>query len=435
MGLTRRHEAAYAGAEWGLSGVETFVRLHLLFYFTNICKIEPALAGFLVALGVFWDGLIDPLVGWLSDRTRTRLGPRIPYILLGLVVLPLLLVGLFRIEDLSGPLKIAAALMIYLFLNTAMTLISVPHAALAGDLSQAKEIRTRLFAWRYFFTTLGLLSGIAIPAVLLSNNGAEAAVSYWKSALGLGLIVILSTGLTLGGIWRLKRNAIDHAPPSLFSQFRRIGKNRPFLILFAAFVLATIGQAINSSLALYYYRYTLKLEEKELQTILVVFTLVIIVSILFWNILSRHFAQKKLLALGVGSLGILSSIVYPLLHAGESFGAMVMAVLGGILVGSVFLLEVMVAETVDAKDPAAGDYGAYFGLWKLGSKIARAAGIGLTGLLLNLIHFQPDGPYDADSVRKLAWLFGPGVGFFFVIGALTVLFYPLGTASKNSPIA
>jgi GPH family glycoside/pentoside/hexuronide:cation symporter len=133
------------------------------------------------------------------------------------------------------------------------------------------------------------------------------------------------------------------------------------------------------------------------------------------------------LAIGVGLMGLSGSIAYPLMPAQAMQGPLMMAVIGGLLLGSVFLLEVMVTDAVDYGSVHSGsaDYGSYFGLWKLGTKIGRAIAIGLSGFLLEVIGFVPGQSPSSDTLRSLALLFGPGVGLFFIAGALLVLFYPL----------
>ncbi|HYX32390.1 MAG TPA: MFS transporter [Oligoflexus sp.] len=431
MAIARWRECGYAAAEGGLSATETFIRLHFLFYLTNELLLPPALAGLLVSMGILWDGVIDPIAGWLSDRTRSRWGRRTPYLLVGLVLLPLLLASLFlpQLKAMEGLSRNFAVGGLYLLLNTAMTLIGVPHAALGGDLSRDEKSRTRIFAWRYFFTTIGLLTGIAAPGFFLSRHG-NSWEAYFHSALALGAFVVLTTLATVISSARVDRemNGESHAAQQHpLVMLRGLWKNRPFLILISAFILATIGQAINSSLALYYYRLYLKLDEKAIEQVLVLFTLIIIASIIGWNLLSRRFEKTKLLAWGVGLMGVSGAIAYPLFPPGDMQGPLAMAVIGGLLLGSVFLLEVMVTDAVDygAVTTGSADYGSYFGIWKLGTKIARAIAIGLSGFLLHAIGFVSGKEPTTETLKGLALLFGPGVGLFFIGGALLVLYYPL----------
>jgi len=431
MAIARWRECGYAAAEGGLSATETFIRLHFLFYLTNELLLPPAHAGLLVSLGVLWDGAIDPVAGWVSDRTRSRLGRRTPYLLLGLVLMPLLLAALFlpQLKEMQGISRYLAVGGLYLLLNTAMTLIGVPHAALGGDLSRDGSSRNRIFAWRYFFTTVGLLTGIAAPSYFLSRYGNNWE-AYYHSAIALGGFVVVSTLATVISSARVDREMdsqgekAQHHPLVLL---RGLIRNKPFLLLISAFILATIGQAINSSLALYYYRLHLRLSEKDIEQVLILFTLIIILSIIGWNLLSRRYEKTKLLAIGVGLMGLSGSIAYPLFPPHEIQGPLAMAVVGGFLLGSVFLLEVMVTDAVDygAVRTGSADYGSYFGIWKLGTKIARAVAIGLSGFLLGAIGFVPGTEPSSETLRDLALLFGPGVGLFFIAGAVLVLYYPL----------
>lgn len=430
MTISRWRECGYAAAEGGLSATETFIRLHFLFYLTSELLLPPAQAGLLVSMGVLWDGAIDPVAGWVSDRTRSRWGRRTPYLLFGLVLLPLLLMLLFlpHLKELTTWEKYLTVGGLYLLLNTAMTLIGVPHAALGGDLSRDESSRTRLFAWRYFFTTIGLLTGIAVPGYFLATYGASSQ-AYSSSAWVLAAFIVGCTLLTLVSSARVDREMAStpseaHNP---LVMLKGIARNRPFLLLIGAFILATIGQAVNSSLALYYYRLHLKLDEHAIEKILIVFTLVIIVSIIGWNLLSRRFEKTRLLAIGVGLMGLSGSICYPLFPSGQISGPMVLGIFGGVFLGSVFLLEVMVTDTVDygAVRTGSADYGSYFGIWKLGTKIARALAIGLSGILLSVIGFEPAAEPGPETLKKLAFLYGPGVGLFFIAGALLVLYYPL----------
>jgi GPH family glycoside/pentoside/hexuronide:cation symporter len=79
-------KAAYVIGDLGNSaGPGTIIPFWYLFFLTDVAKLNPALAGLTILLGKIWDAVNDPLVGWLSDRTRTRWGRRRPYLLFGAV--------------------------------------------------------------------------------------------------------------------------------------------------------------------------------------------------------------------------------------------------------------------------------------------------------------------------------------------------------------
>jgi GPH family glycoside/pentoside/hexuronide:cation symporter len=77
-------KAAYAIGDLGNSaGPGTIIPFWYLYFLTDVAKLDPALAGVSVLLGKVWDAINDPLVGVLSDRTRSRWGRRRPYLLFG----------------------------------------------------------------------------------------------------------------------------------------------------------------------------------------------------------------------------------------------------------------------------------------------------------------------------------------------------------------
>jgi GPH family glycoside/pentoside/hexuronide:cation symporter len=98
------------------------------------------------------------------------------------------------------------------------------------------------------------------------------------------------------------------------------------------------------------------------------------------------------------------------------------------LVGSVFLFDATVADVVDVDEALGGVHreGVFFGVWRMASKLARALGLAVTGWLLDVVGFAPGAVEQTDAARwGLALAFGPGVGVFFIAGALLWLCVPL----------
>jgi GPH family glycoside/pentoside/hexuronide:cation symporter len=127
-------------------------------------------------------------------------------------------------------------------------------------------------------------------------------------------------------------------------------------------------------------------------------------------------------------LGLGTSIVYPLLPPGELVGPVLWGIVGGLLVGSVFLLDATVADVVDFDEAVGGVHreGLYFGVWRMGSKIARAAGLALTGVLLDVIGFVGGATVQTEAAGfGLAIAFGPVVGTLFTLSAIVWLCVPL----------
>jgi GPH family glycoside/pentoside/hexuronide:cation symporter len=179
---------AYGGPLFALAYLLFFVQFYFLKYATDVLLLAPAAIGSLFAVIKIWDAASSPLVGSWSDRTRSPLGRRRPF-LFG--ALPLLAVPFVLLW--SPPASLSQALtlvwvgvMLFGFF-TGFALYAVPHAALGAEMSSDSHERTRLFAVRQVGFTVGILlafvgmqqamnaaaprqatAAMALPAVLIA---------------------------------------------------------------------------------------------------------------------------------------------------------------------------------------------------------------------------------------------------------------------------
>lgn len=423
--------------------MESYLRLYLLIFYTDRIGISPSWAGIAVAVGVLWDGLIDPLIGRLCDKTKSRFGPRIPWILVGSPLLIASFILMFSISQAWGDTtKIVWLIATNIAVNTSMTLVSIPHLALGADIAVDQGERTRMYASRTFMSIVGLFCGIAAPAVVrLLGAPFNEMVDLSASILLAGLL-LLAAVITVAIFLPIAK---EHASVKSFvltesSPFapwptwhKHIFNNkqiRPLVFLMLAYFIATLGQGVNSCLALYYYKYGLEFSESQLQNVLMVFMLVLVLSIPVWVLFSRRIRKNYLVAGGVGGLGLMSSIVYTNLAPGDTLGALIAGCLGGVLLGSIGLLESLLVDTAQNCQFADRDNGLLFGLWKFNAKAARAVAIAGTGQVLTVIGYTAASIPTAAMTANIAWIFGPGVGILFITGAVSLL-----AVSTTSPRA
>jgi len=141
---------------FGFSGA--LVSLYFLKFATDVLLIAPASVGLAFSLSRFWDAFSDPIVGFLSDRTRSRLGRRRPWLLYGAVPFALISVALWSPPAaLTGQsLALWVGITVVLF-YTAFTIVGVPHSALGAELTDDYHDRARVFGGRGFIEFFGLL--------------------------------------------------------------------------------------------------------------------------------------------------------------------------------------------------------------------------------------------------------------------------------------
>ena len=433
-------KAGYGTAEFGLAGGELLLQLYLLEYYIRGVGLSPLLAGVALAVAILWDALTDPLMGGLVDRTKTRFGRFVPYLFFGGIIFGGGLFLLFNPPLAGSQSAIFLYLLFsYILVNTGLTIIGVPHIAMGGVLSPDTHERTELYGWRLVFGTFGLFAGILSPLLAAHVLSADVTtVSGLEESRGLGSLymgvaVVLTALITIGATW--KRSTSLPAPDQtfhwrdFFGNLGRILRNPVFAPFFLAFILVAMGRSMNSTLALPYYKDSLNLSEAAIQgPILSVFTLVIVLSVPAWVWLGRRYGKKKPAFLGMFVLGVMSMVAYPLFPEGSVTGPVFAAIIGGFAVGAIILVESLVTDIADEDFVRNGEdrEGIYFGFWRMGQKVARSITLGLTGLMLSVIGYEESLTRQSEGTdRALAWLFGLGVGSFFLAASFIFLRTPI----------
>ncbi|WP_413612629.1 MFS transporter [Bdellovibrio sp. HCB-110] len=406
----------YGFAELGINCVEIFLRLHLLVFYTDHVGLNSSLAGLALGLAIFWDAIIDPIVGHYSDRLRMRRGERYSLLPWGFLFLSLSILGLLNPPFLKGVWSQFCYLLFFsLLVNTAYTTLSVPYSAIVGDLASGEHERSRLIGWRLAFGNIGAIFGIAIPSYfLISREYKPYGVTAWM------IVALLALGTFVS--WFTARK-FNRPPPKDskeggFSLTMPI-KNKRFMPLLAAYFIANMGLTFNSSLALYFYRLRLKFSEEQVSLVLLVFLLVFTLSIPLWVYSVRFVSKRNALMAGVFVLGLTATFIYPFLPPKDVMWTLFFASgISGALVGSAVLLESLLTDIVKDEEVRTGkdELGLYFGVWKMIGKISRGLALAVTGQILAWA--RVDDP--ENSYFRLSLAFGPLVGCFF-IGAVVIL--------------
>ena len=442
--MNRSRQLGYGTADLGIAAVESVVQLYLLKFYSEVVGLAATWVGVALAIAIVWDAISDPLMGGISDRTSHRDGRRRPYFVPGSVLLALTFFLLFNPPAAEHQVAIFFYLLLsFLLLNTSMTLVAVPHAALAGELSNDRHERSVLFGFKRLFATLGALLGLVLPALVLA---------YWGEPDDPGAMAqarSLASGLLapaiIGTAWLSYRITRGLDKPSqqdlrwsvgLFANLvveqREALKNPLFRLLVIAFIVAAIGRTLNASIALYYYEYFLQLSEQEaVMWILLPFFLSFIASVPMWIGFGRRWGKKRAALVGVLSLGATTAIVYPILPAGQVGWALAYSLVGGVMAGAIVLMDALVADSIDYDRIRVhrAREGLYFGVWKLSTKAARALGLLLAGVLLDLIGFSESGGAVDEVVSfQLSLLFGPVVGVLFIAAGVLLWLLPLDNA-------
>ena len=420
---------AYGIASLGKVAVEVTLQLYLFDFYTRILGLSPILAGLAFAVAIFWDAISDLLVSAGLFAARSRGITYTAILWCGTLLLAVTTVLLFSPLQSGSTLYLFLHLLVaYVLVNTGMTLLDLPQSSLSAELSCRANERNKLLASRMGFGILGLAVGSALPGIYLATLASDPThldlagsrrISAWILAA-----LVLATGSLTAFFLRPREQETSHkVKPALLSwaEVKVLFRDRAFMQILCAGVIAAIGRTINASLALMYYCFVLELSEAQVtQAIFPVFTLSIVFSIPLWITLSKCYGKRAPAYISVGGLGVMGIIAYPTLPAGLVWPSLIISSIGGVFCGAVFLIDSMITDLIDADEANTGyrKESLYFAVWKSGLKVARALAFVAIGFGLQAMGLDLSRDTVSESIQwGIVLLFGIAVGLCFVLAA------------------
>jgi len=428
--LPVRTKLLYGIGDAGNAIINSAVQFFLLVFYTDAALIAPALAGSALLIGKIWDAINDPLFGWLSDRTTSRFGKRRVYMIFGALPLAISVMLLWFVP---GGLSNGATFLwiagTFLLFDTAWTLTNVPYYALTAELTDDYNERASLTAFRMVIGVPGYIVGAALTPVLVAlfatKRAGYGAVGVIYGLLGAAVLWIAAAGLK-------ERKAISESksatPPvaALLATFR----NRPFVRLIAAYLVANVAFALVKTLLAYYLTYQLGMEG---QVPIIMFLLLFFVGLFLfpWKKASDRWNKGPAYALGlaIGGLAVAATFVLP---QGPTPWIYLIAVIAGIGFSANWVFPwAMVPDVVEYDRLQTGEYrgGMYYGVWGLATKLSEALGITATSWVLQLFGYVPNVGQSAHTLLGIRLFFGPVPAVFFALALPLLIWYPITRAS------
>jgi GPH family glycoside/pentoside/hexuronide:cation symporter len=420
---------AYSLPAFALAIIGIPVYVYIPKFYTDVVGIDIAVAGALLFGVRLFDAVTDPVMGTLSDRTRSRFGRRRPYIAVGSVLIAIALYFLFNPPAASVAWSTAwFAVWIYaLFLF--WTLVTVPYESLGPEITYDYNARTVLFAWRDGFLIAGTLAAAASPALVQAifqtgdDTAGQRSQFFWISVIYAPLVVGMCAWCVR--VIRERDDGPSAAAAVGWRDFLTVFDNRPFMILLAAYTISAIGSNLPATLILYYVQYVLGSNQADLFLLLYFMT-----GILFlpaWVRLARRFGKKEtwVASMAVNTVAFLGVFF---LGPGDTAIYAVLVIISGIGFGATLALPSSIqADVIDYDELKTGRRreGRYIGLWSIAKKLAAAVGVGVGLAVLGAVGYTPNAE-QSETVKltlRLLYALVPSVCNLLAIGI--ALYYPI----------
>ncbi len=428
---------SYALPAFSLAVIGIPVYVYMPKFYTDVIGLNISYVGGVLLAARIFDAATDPAIGVLSDRTETRFGRRRPWIFTGAFFTAFSVLFLFNPPSSAGlNLNLWFAVAIFmLFLS--WTVVVVPYESLGPELTFNYEERNSLFSFRDGSLIAGTLAAAASPAIIkgILNSGSspsdERYIFFILSLIYAPLIVLTC----LWCVKILKENKIAPGKKhiSIFTGIKYTFKNRPFLILLAAYTVSAIGNNLPATLILYYVQYVLNSPSADLFLLLYFVTGIAFLPL--WIKIAGRFGKKNawLSAMAINT-GAFTGVFF--LGAGDTLMYGILVFLSGTGFGATLALpSSMQADVIDYDEMMTGERreGQYVGIWSFAKKAAAAFGVGIGLTILGISGYEPNTAQNQSVMFTLRVLYALVPCICNAAGFMIALFYPI-TGSKFKEI-
>jgi GPH family glycoside/pentoside/hexuronide:cation symporter len=418
-GIPRRVVVAYALPALVIALPTIPVYIHLPTLYGVELGLGLAATGVVLLFARLFDAVTDPLIGAVSDRFGFRGAHRKPWIAIGGVI-----AGIGLVKILTPPANVDPAYLLLwsLVLYGGWTMVAVPYLAWGAELAGDYDQRTRITAWREAMTLGGILGAGVLGAVTAEMDWTQqqstSAIAW--SAVGLGMVTFAAL------MWFVPDRAFRPAQHLSVAGLIGVLANKPFMRLIAAWFLNGLANGVPAALFFLYLEFTLGANADTRAIFVLIYFAAGIVSIPLWTRLSRQF-DKTTTWCGAMFAAVVAFIFVPLLPEGAFVAFAIICIVTGMSLGADLALPPAIqADVIDYDEWRfrRRRAGLQFALWGMSTKLALAAGVGLSLPALEVLGFDVQAPDDAGKFT-LAVIYSWVPAVIKVTAIATIWAFPL----------
>lgn len=378
--------------------------------------------GLIFLIGRLWDAVLDPLVGALSDRTRSRFGRRKPWIAAGGVVFGVFASLLFfPVADVT-PLYLS---IVMFFFYLGWTAIQIPFLAWSGEISGQYHQRTRVATYQTVIGAFGLFVTLVLPTIADQIRPGDGRLQM--TLMGTLLLVTLVPGLILTLTAFKEETPRDLPEPFSFRQSLRAVFANPLLLrVLASDFAVSLGQAIRGSLIVFFVAFYMGRPDWAAGIFLLQFVFGIVAGPIWLRISLRIGKHRAAVA---GELVQVAVNLGLLLLTPDRFDLLLaLTIAQGLAQGSGnLMLRSIVTDIADKHRLETGEdrTGLYYSVFSLAGKAAGAVAIGIALPLVAWLGFDPKGTNSPEALHGVLLVFALGPAIAHALSAALIARFPL----------
>ncbi len=423
---------AYGVGDLGTGMTANILIFFLLPFLTNTVGLAAGLAGSIYAITRFWDALNDPLIGILSDRTRSRWGRRRPWLLFSALPFALTFAAQWWIPfpGRTG-LLFAYYLAVSLLFNTFYSAANIPYASLTAELTQDYDERTQLNQFRFAFSVGGSMVAV-VTFPLLVNLLPDRAAGHLLAGVCFGVISALPLLLCFWGVREQYQSWRDPLP--LLQQLRVAFSNRPYLFVSGIYLCSWLAFQFTATIIPYFIVFWMQLPEVWISLVVLAVQSVAVLTLFAWTRLSAHLGKRAMYLIGAG-FWLISQAGLFFLQPGQERFMIALALLAGVGVSATAYLGPwsMLPDVIDLDELHTGERreGIFYALMVFLQKVGLGLGLFFLGQVLEWSGFipsvagEPPPTQPESALLAIRLAIGPLPAVVLIGGSVLVWLYPI----------
>ncbi|MEL6381999.1 MAG: MFS transporter [Cyanobacteria bacterium J06626_18] len=427
---------AYGIGELGAAVPASLAAFFILYFLTSVAGLSPALVGRLLLLGRVWDAINDPLVGWLSDRTRSPLGRRFPWMLIGVIPLAICSALIWSVPPIENqPVRLLYYGILFFFTYAAFTAVQLPYTALSAELSEDYDERTGLIGIKSAFSIGGSILGLLMAQVIFSRI-VDPKQQYRVLGYAAASLAIVTIGICVVGTYRRYQQLqgrrlsvrLQAAAPDFMPAIGSVFKNLAFRQVLGLYFCSWIGLQLTAAMLPYFVDAWMRLPETHFAQMALTVQGTAIATIPAWEYITQRSDKRTVVLLG-GAIALLALAGLITVQPGQVLWMYMLGVVIGSGIATLYVAPfAMLPDVIDWDELQTGcrREGLYFSAVVFLQKLGLAVALFVVGQLLDQSGFVIEAPAQpVPTLWTIRCLIGPVPAVLLLIGLWFAYQYPL----------
>ena len=428
----------------------------LLIFYNQVLGMDAGMVSLALGAALLVDAFVDPMLGYLSDRTYTRWGRRLPWLYAAALPLALAWAVLWN-PAIDGTPTFLELLVIAIVVRVLLSACEVPSVSLVPEITADYDQRTTLFRYRYLFGWIGgvIMMLLAYTVFMPGQDGMLQPGGYSLFGIFGAALIFLSVVGSAIGQHRLVAHLPAHRPApfgirNAFSEIREAFSEKAFLIFAAGGLAAYVSQGMTFSISNYVNLFVWQFDQAALTAYPIVLFLSVVLMFVVVGPMHRRWGKPRTAAIGAIAALVIGLMPYALFALGtwptpgtlRSHAMFYGFLLFGNMFGIVMMISAssMIAEIVEAFEERSGrraEGSFYSGNWFV-QKCATGAGILITGQIISIAGLPANsrpGEVDGDVILHMILLYGGISILLALIAAYWLGRFPIDRAQHEARLA